>query len=207
MGEFTTDPATVTHKHVTQAEGGIINAGSNIRALNRSMAGSSTDGTKTLNGLWSKSSALGNRERVAVGEYQVGVLQIGANTIRTVRARKVAAAQKRTAACVAGKVSRRRGAHLHGRVLALAICSTGYRPDGHTLHAPVRQGFRDGEYAAPRSPRERSTRRFDETTHEDATMTAMRRRESRSEKLESEAREESIFGSMSCTKTPGEKSV
>ena len=54
VGEFTTDPATVTHKHVHREAAGvfIINASATIRALNRSLGWQlPTDGPKTLNGL------------------------------------------------------------------------------------------------------------------------------------------------------------
>ena len=54
VGEFTTDPATVTHKHVHREAPGvfIINASATIRALNRSLGWQlPTDGPKTLNGL------------------------------------------------------------------------------------------------------------------------------------------------------------
>ena len=96
VGEFTTDPATVTHKHVHREAPGvfIINAGATIRALNRSLGWQlPTDGPKTLNGLLvEKLETLPETgDAVDLGEYQFEVLQIGENTIRTVRARRAAA--------------------------------------------------------------------------------------------------------------------
>jgi len=91
VGEFTTDPATVTHKHVHREAPGvfIINAGATIRALNRSLGWQlPTDGPKTLNGLLiEKLETLPESgDKVDMGEYQFEVLQLGENTIRTVRA-------------------------------------------------------------------------------------------------------------------------
>ena len=95
VGEFTTDPATVTHKHVHREAPGafIINASVTIRALNRSLGWQlPTDGPKTLSGLLVEKletlPAAG--AQVDIGEYHFEVLQIGENTIRTVRARRVA---------------------------------------------------------------------------------------------------------------------
>ena len=93
VGEFTTDPATVTHKHVHREAPGvfIVNAGATIRALNRSLGWQlPTDGPKTLNGLLVEQleTLPEAGDRVDVGEYQFEVLQIGENTIRTVRARR-----------------------------------------------------------------------------------------------------------------------
>src|SRR5688572_22426382 len=93
VGEFTTDPATVTHKHVHREAPGafIINASATIRALNRSLGWQlPTDGPKTLNGLLvEKLETLPEAgAEVAIGEYQFEVLQIGENTVRTVRARR-----------------------------------------------------------------------------------------------------------------------
>ena len=97
VGEFTTDPATVTHKHVHREAPGvfIINASATIRAVNRSLGWQlATDGPKTLNGLLlEKLETLPEPgDRVELGEYQFEVLQIGENTIRTVRARRAAPA-------------------------------------------------------------------------------------------------------------------
>jgi Mg2+/Co2+ transporter CorB len=93
VGEFTTDPATVTHKHVHREAPGvfIINASATIRALNRSLGWQlPTDGPKTLNGLLvEKLETLPESgAEVTIGEYQFEVLQIGENTVRTVRARR-----------------------------------------------------------------------------------------------------------------------
>ena len=95
VGEFTTDPATVTHKHVHREAPGvfIINASATIRALNRSLGWQlSTDGPKTLNGLLIEQleTLPEAGAEVTVGDYQFEVLQIGENTIRTVRARRAA---------------------------------------------------------------------------------------------------------------------
>jgi Mg2+/Co2+ transporter CorB len=96
VGEFTTDPATVTHKHVHREAPGvfIVNAGATIRALNRSLGWQlPTDGPKTLNGLLIEQleTLPEAGAKVSIGEYQFEVLQIGENTIRTVRARRVPA--------------------------------------------------------------------------------------------------------------------
>jgi Mg2+/Co2+ transporter CorB len=96
VGEFTTDPATVTHKHVHREAPGvfIVNASATIRALNRSLGWQlPTDGPKTLNGLLVEQleTLPETGDTVAVGEYQFEVVQIGENTIRTVRARRAAA--------------------------------------------------------------------------------------------------------------------
>ncbi len=95
VGEFTTDPATVTHKHVHREAAGvfIINASATVRAVNRSLGWQlATDGPKTLNGLLvEKLETLPEAgDAVEIGEYHFEVLQIGENTIRTVRARRVA---------------------------------------------------------------------------------------------------------------------
>jgi len=93
VGEFTTDPATVTHKHVHREGPGvfIVNASATIRALNRSLGWQlPTDGPKTLNGLLVEQleTLPEAGAHVSVGEYQFEVLQIGENTIRTVRAQR-----------------------------------------------------------------------------------------------------------------------
>jgi Mg2+/Co2+ transporter CorB len=90
VGEFTTDPATVTHKDVHAEKPGvfIVNASATIRALNRAMQWQlPTDGPKTLNGL-----LLERLEKIPepgtalrVGNYTFEVLQIADNAIRTVR--------------------------------------------------------------------------------------------------------------------------
>jgi Mg2+/Co2+ transporter CorB len=96
VGEFTTDPATVTHKHVHREGPGvfIVNASATIRALNRSLGWQlPTDGPKTLNGLLIEQleTLPEAGAEVSIGDYQFEVLQIGENTIRTVRARRAAA--------------------------------------------------------------------------------------------------------------------
>ncbi|MEP7314053.1 MAG: CNNM domain-containing protein [Pseudomonadota bacterium] len=98
VGEFTTDPATVTHKHVHREGPGIfiVNASATIRALNRSLGWLlPTDGPKTLNGLLVEQleTLPEAGAHVTVGEYEFEVLQIGENTIRTVRAQKTAVAE------------------------------------------------------------------------------------------------------------------
>lgn len=95
VGEFTTDPATITHKHVHREAPGsyIINASATVRAINRSLGWQlATDGPKTLNGLLVEQleTLPEAGASVTVGEYQFEVLQIGENTIRTVRARRIA---------------------------------------------------------------------------------------------------------------------
>jgi Mg2+/Co2+ transporter CorB len=97
VGEFTTDPATVTHKHVHREAPGvfIVNASATVRALNRSLGWQlPTDGPKTLNGLLIEQleTLPESGAEVVIGEYHFEVLQIGENTVRTVRARKVAPA-------------------------------------------------------------------------------------------------------------------
>jgi Mg2+/Co2+ transporter CorB len=95
VGEFTTDPATVTHKHVHRESPGvfIINAGATVRALNRTLGWQlPVDGPKTLNGLLVEQleSLPETGESVTIGEYQFEVVQTGENTVRTVRARRMA---------------------------------------------------------------------------------------------------------------------
>jgi Mg2+/Co2+ transporter CorB len=94
VGEFTTDPATITHKHVHREAAGvfIINASATVRALNRSLGWQlPTDGPKTLNGLMVEQleTLPETGESVTIGEYQFEVLQTGENTVRTVRARRL----------------------------------------------------------------------------------------------------------------------
>jgi Mg2+/Co2+ transporter CorB len=94
VGEFTTDPATITHKHVHREAAGvfIINASATVRALNRSLGWQlPTDGPKTLNGLLVEQleTLPDTGESVSIGEYEFEVLQTGENTVRTVRARRV----------------------------------------------------------------------------------------------------------------------
>ena len=92
VGEFTNDPATITHKdiHIERPGTYIINASATIRAINRALQWQlPTDGPKTLNGL-----LLEQLETIPepgttlkVGPYQFEVLQIGDNAIKTVRVR------------------------------------------------------------------------------------------------------------------------
>jgi Mg2+/Co2+ transporter CorB len=93
VGEFTTDPATITHKHVHREAPGvfIVNASATIRALNRSLGWQlPTDGPKTLNGLLVEQleTLPDAGESVTIGEYEFEVIQTGENTVRTVRARR-----------------------------------------------------------------------------------------------------------------------
>jgi Mg2+/Co2+ transporter CorB len=97
VGEFTTDPATVTHKHVHRESPGvfIVNAAATVRALNRSLSWQlPVDGPKTLNGLLlEKLETIPEAgDTVEIGEYHFEVVQIGENTVRTVRARRSAGA-------------------------------------------------------------------------------------------------------------------
>jgi Mg2+/Co2+ transporter CorB len=92
VGEFTTDPATITHKdiHIEKPGVYIINASATIRAINRALQWQlHTDGPKTLNGL-----LLEQLETIPepgatlmIGPYLFEVLQIGDNAIKTVRVR------------------------------------------------------------------------------------------------------------------------
>jgi len=92
VGEFTTDPATVTHKDV-HAEGPgvyIVNASATIRALNRALGWQlPTGGPKTVNGLLLEhlETIPDTGTMVRVGNYEFEVLQVGENTVRTVRVR------------------------------------------------------------------------------------------------------------------------
>jgi Mg2+/Co2+ transporter CorB len=90
VGEFTTDPATVMHKDIHMERPGsyIVNASATIRALNRALQWQlPTDGPKTLNGLLLE--RLENfpdpGTALKLGDYQFEVLQVGDNTIKTVR--------------------------------------------------------------------------------------------------------------------------
>jgi Mg2+/Co2+ transporter CorB len=97
VGEFTTDPATVSHKdvHRDPTGGWLVNASANIRALNRSMGWQLPDlGPKTLNGL-----LLEKLEHIPepgtalrIGGYEFEILQTLDNSIRTVRMREAAVA-------------------------------------------------------------------------------------------------------------------
>jgi Mg2+/Co2+ transporter CorB len=90
VGEFTTDPATITHRDIHPERPGvyIVNASATIRALNRALQWQlPTDGPKTINGLLLEQLETipepGTTLKVA--DYQFEVLQIADNAIRTVR--------------------------------------------------------------------------------------------------------------------------
>lgn len=90
VGEFTTDPATVTHKDIHPERPGvyIVNASATIRALNRALQWQlPTDGPKTVNGLLLEKLETIPPPGTAlkVGEYAFEVLQTGDNVIKTVR--------------------------------------------------------------------------------------------------------------------------
>jgi Mg2+/Co2+ transporter CorB len=90
VGEFTTDPATITHKDIHPERPGvfIVNASATIRALNRALGWDlPTDGPKTLNGLLLERLETIPEPGTAlrVDDYQFEVLQTGDNTIKTVR--------------------------------------------------------------------------------------------------------------------------
>jgi Mg2+/Co2+ transporter CorB len=100
VGEFTTDPATITHKDIHTERPGvfIVNASATIRALNRALQWQlPTDGPKTLNGLLLEKLETIPEPGTAlkVGDYLFEVLQTGDNTIKTVR---VQVAEPRAAA-------------------------------------------------------------------------------------------------------------
>jgi Mg2+/Co2+ transporter CorB len=93
VGEFTTDPATSTHKdaHLDAAGNWLVNASATIRALNRSLGWQlPTLGPRTLNGLLLEKletiPAPGTALRI--GDYEFEILQIADNAIRTVRVRR-----------------------------------------------------------------------------------------------------------------------
>ena len=92
VGEFTTDPATVTHKDVHAERPGvfIVNASATIRALNRALQWQlPTDGPKTVNGLLLEQleTIPDPGTMVKVRNYEFEVLQIADNAIKTVRVR------------------------------------------------------------------------------------------------------------------------
>jgi Mg2+/Co2+ transporter CorB len=97
VGEFTTDPASVTHKdvHVERPGVYIVNASATIRALNRALGWQlPTGGPKTVNGLLVEhlETIPDGGTMVRVGNYEFEVLQMGENAIRTVRVRMPEAA-------------------------------------------------------------------------------------------------------------------
>ena len=90
VGEFTSDPATISHKDIHLEHPGvyIINASATIRAVNRALQWQlPTDGPKTLNGLLLEQLEMIPDPGTAlkVGPYQFEILQIGDNAIKTVR--------------------------------------------------------------------------------------------------------------------------
>jgi Mg2+/Co2+ transporter CorB len=92
VGEFTSDPGTMTQRDVHRETSGalIVNAGASIRDLNRRLGWSlPTDGPKTLNGLLLERleniPAAGTVLRMDGLQFEV--LQIADNTVRTVRVR------------------------------------------------------------------------------------------------------------------------
>lgn len=92
VGEFTTDPATISHKDVHLERPGvfIVNASATIRALNRALGWQlPTGGPKTVNGLLLEhlETIPDSGTMVRVGNYEFEVLQIQDNAIRTVRIR------------------------------------------------------------------------------------------------------------------------
>jgi Mg2+/Co2+ transporter CorB len=90
VGEFTSDPATISHRDVHREPSGafIVNASAHIRVLNRTLHWQlPTDGPKTLNGL-----LLERLETIPhagtslrIGRLEMEVLQIADNAVRTVR--------------------------------------------------------------------------------------------------------------------------
>lgn len=90
VGEFTSDPATVSHKdiHVEQPGVYIVNASATVRALNRALQWQlPTDGPKTVNGLLLErlETIPDPGTMLKVGDYLFEVLATGDNVIRTVR--------------------------------------------------------------------------------------------------------------------------
>jgi Mg2+/Co2+ transporter CorB len=95
VGEFTSDPATITHKDIHTERPGvyIVNASATIRALNRALQWQlPTDGPKTVNGLLvERLEAIPEPgTMLKVDGYAFEVLQTGDNTIKTVRVRAAA---------------------------------------------------------------------------------------------------------------------
>jgi len=92
VGEFTSDPATITHKdvHIERPGVFIVNASATIRALNRALGWQlPTGGPKTVNGLLLEhlETIPDPGAMVRVGNYEFEVLQMADNAIRTVRVR------------------------------------------------------------------------------------------------------------------------
>jgi len=94
VGEFTSDPATVTHKDVQRDAAGnwLVNASATIRALNRALGWQLPElGPRTLNGLLLEKLETIPTPGTAlrIGNYDFEVLQIVDNAIRTVRVRSI----------------------------------------------------------------------------------------------------------------------
>jgi len=95
VGEFTSDPATISHKDIHPEKPGvfIVNASATIRALNRALGWQlPTDGPKTINGLLvERLEAIPEPgTMLKVDGYAFEVLQTGDNTIKTVRVQAMA---------------------------------------------------------------------------------------------------------------------
>jgi Mg2+/Co2+ transporter CorB len=92
VGEFTSDPAAITHKDVSRDVAGnwLVNASATIRALNRSLGWQlPAVGPRTLNGLLLEKLETIPTPGTAlrIGDYEFEILQIADNAIRTVRVR------------------------------------------------------------------------------------------------------------------------
>jgi Mg2+/Co2+ transporter CorB len=90
VGEFTSDPATISHRDIHREPSGsyIVNGSATVRMLNRALGWElPTDGPKTLNGLVIEQletiPEAGTSLRI--GSLEMEVMQIADNTIRTVR--------------------------------------------------------------------------------------------------------------------------
>jgi Mg2+/Co2+ transporter CorB len=97
VGEFTTDPATVTHKDVHRQPNGdwVINGSATVRALNRALGWQlPTDGPKTLNGVLLEQLETIPEPGVVlrVGNLQCEVMQVADKTIRAVRIKQLGGA-------------------------------------------------------------------------------------------------------------------
>jgi Mg2+/Co2+ transporter CorB len=94
VGEFTSDPATITHKDIHPEKPGvfIVNASATVRALNRALGWQlPTDGPKTVNGLLIEQleTIPEPGTMLKLDGYAFEVLQTGDNTIKTVRVQAV----------------------------------------------------------------------------------------------------------------------
>jgi Mg2+/Co2+ transporter CorB len=92
VGEFTSDPASATHRNIHREGPGvcIVNAATTIRALNRSMGWHlPIDGPKTLNGLLlEKLETIPQAGTLLdIGDLRMEILQVADNAIRAVRVR------------------------------------------------------------------------------------------------------------------------